>query len=92
MDRSRIARDVTVRGQVQGVFFRDTTRRVARELGVAGWVRNAPDGSVRAHFEGEPAAVDQVVRFVRTGPPEASVDDVDEREADDEGLTSFEIR
>lgn len=88
----RIACEVTVRGRVQGVFFRDTTRRVARELGVAGWVRNAADGSVVAHLEGEPAAVEQVLRFVRTGPAEARVEDVEERTASVEGLDRFEIR
>ena len=87
-----VARSVTVRGQVQGVFFRDTTRKVARSLDVAGWVSNEPDGSVRAWFEGAPDAVEQVLRFVRTGPPEATVTDVEVAEAAPDGLVRFEIR
>jgi acylphosphatase len=52
-----VARRVVVHGSVQGVFFRDTTRRHAESRGVAGWVRNRSDGTVEAHFEGEPDAV-----------------------------------
>lgn len=87
-----IARSVTVRGRVQGVFFRDTTRQVARSLGVAGWVSNEPDGSVRAWLEGHPDAVERALRFVRTGPPEASVTGVDVAEVSPAGLDRFEIR
>ena len=87
-----VARAVTVRGRVQGVFFRDTTRKVARSLGVAGWVANEADGSVRAWLEGEPDAVAQALRFVRTGPPEASVTDVDVAEVRPVGMSRFEIR
>lgn len=87
-----VARSVTVRGQVQGVFFRDTTRKVADSLDVAGWVSNEPDGSVRAWLEGAPDAVEQVLRFVRTGPPEATVTGVEVVEAAPDGLGRFEIR
>ena len=87
-----VARSVTVRGRVQGVFFRDTTRKVARSLGVAGWVSNEPDGSVRAWLEGDPDAVAQALRFVRTGPPEATVTDVEVAVVRPEGLSRFEIR
>lgn len=86
-----IARTATVRGRVQGVFFRDTTRRVATSLGVAGWARNEPDGSVRVHAEGEPAAVEQLLRFLQHGPPEAAVESVDVAAAEPSGSTSFEI-
>lgn len=88
----RIARAVTVRGQVQGVFFRDTTREVARELGVSGWVSNEPDGSVRVHVEGDPAGVEQLLQFLRSGPPEATVTDLSVDEVAPEGLDRFEIR
>ena len=52
---------VVVHGHVQGVFFRDSVRRTARERGVAGWVRNRRDGTVEAVFEGEPDAVEAIV-------------------------------
>ncbi len=64
---------VRVEGFVQGVFFRDSTRQRARELGLTGWVRNLPDGCVEAVFEGEEPAVEAAVAFVREGPPHAQV-------------------
>lgn len=88
----RIARAVTVRGLVQGVFFRDTAQRVADELGIAGWVRNAADGSVQAHVEGERRAVDQMLRFLRNGPPDAAVTEVEITETSAEGLSGFAVR
>ena len=60
-----IRRRVIVHGRVQGVFFRDTTRRMARSRGVGGWVRNTPDGTVEAVFEGEAEAVESMVRWSR---------------------------
>ena len=68
---------VFVEGCVQGVFFRDSTRRRALDLGVTGFVRNLADGRVEAVFEGEESAVNQAIRFVREGPPHASVTHVD---------------
>jgi acylphosphatase len=88
----RIARRVVVHGRVQGVFFRDSTRREARAAGVTGWVRNAADGSVQAHLEGPPDGVERVVRFMRAGPPEADVGDVDVDEATVENASRFEVR
>jgi acylphosphatase len=87
-----VRRRVTVKGRVQGVFFRDTARERARAHGVAGWVRNCPDGSVEAVVEGEAEAVERVVRFLRTGPPRAEVEDVEVSEEHPEGLSSFEVR
>lgn len=87
-----IARDVVVSGRVQGVFFRDSTRREARRLGVTGWVRNCPDGTVQAHVEGAPEAVAELVRWCREGPRHADVDDVRVSEAEPEGGRGFEIR
>ncbi len=69
----RIRAHVQVEGFVQGVFFRDSTRRRARELGLTGWVRNLPDGRVEAVFEGEEPAVEAAVAFVREGPPHSQV-------------------
>ena len=81
-----------VHGHVQGVFFRDTTRRRAAERGVAGWVRNSPDGSVEAAFEGEPDAVESLVRFAHDGPRGALVERVDVIEEEPEGLSGFGVR
>ena len=79
-------------GRVQGVFFRDTTRRRADASGVAGWVSNRPDGAVEAVFEGDPAAVGQLVDFCRTGPSRAEVESVEVVEEEPEGLSGFEVR
>jgi acylphosphatase len=76
---------------VQGVYFRDSTRQAARSAGVAGWVRNEPDGTVQAHLEGPPDAVDQMLDFLREGPRDASVTDVDVREVPPEGLRGFAV-
>ena len=80
-----------IHGRVQGVFFRDTTRRRAAERGVSGWVRNNPDGTVEAVFEGEADAVDAMVRFAREGPRGAIVERVDMIEEEPEGLSGFGV-
>jgi acylphosphatase len=85
-------RRVLVSGVVQGVFFRDTCRRVAGQQGVAGWVRNLPDGRVEAVFEGDPAGVDHMVGWARRGPAEAEVTGVEVLDEPAEGLSGFEIR
>ena len=85
-------RRVVVHGRVQGVFFRDSTRRLALELGVNGWARNTLEGTVEAVFEGRQEAVEQVVEFVRRGPRGARVERVDVFDEDEEGLTGFSIR
>ncbi len=85
-------RRVVARGCVQGVFFRDTTRRAAQSRGVAGWVANRSDGAVEAIFEGEPDAVESMVRFTREGPGRADVEDVEVTEEEPEGLSGFEVR
>ena len=87
-----IRRRVEIHGFVQGVFFRDTTRRRAAERGVAGWVRNTPQGTVEAAFEGEPDAVEAMVRFAHDGPRGAVVDRVDVIEEEPEGLSGFAVR
>ena len=83
---------MTVYGRVQGVYFRDTCRRVARDNGVTGWVRNLPDGRVEAVFEGQPDAVGRLVDWARRGPRLAMVDDVVVRAEQPEGLGDFLIR
>jgi acylphosphatase len=92
MDADRIRRRVVVHGRVQGVFFRDSARARANAHGVAGWVRNRPDGAVEAVLEGSAEAVDRVVRFLETGPPSAEVSDIEVSEEQPEGLSGFEIR
>lgn len=69
-----IRRRVVVTGRVQGVFFRDSTRREARRRRAAGWVTNRADGSVEAVFEGDPEAVEALVEWTRRGPIRARVD------------------
>lgn len=87
-----IRRRVVVHGLVQGVFFRDTVRRRAAELGVAGWVRNNWDGTVEAVFEGRLDAVESLMSLCHEGPRGARVDRVDVSEEPPEGLGGFAIR
>ncbi|MGD0453530.1 MAG: acylphosphatase [Solirubrobacteraceae bacterium] len=81
-----------VAGTVQGVGFRDATRRRAGELGVMGWVRNVKDGSVAVHAEGPPAAVETLIAFLREGPPGAAVEDVSVESVRVEGHEQFAVR
>ncbi len=82
-----------VHGRVQGVFFRDSMRAQAQRLGVGGWVRNDPDGTVEALVSGPPAAVDALVAWAHDGPSGARVDRLDATEAPpDGGLADFEVR
>ena len=85
-------RRVVVRGNVQGVFFRDSCRQKARSRGVAGWVANRPDGAVEAVFEGSADDVAALVDFCRQGPRGADVRSVEETSEEPEGLNGFRIR
>ena len=87
-----IRRRVVVHGNVQGVFFRDSTEKEANSRGVAGWVRNRDDGTVEAVFEGDDDAVDALVEFCRSGPSKADVERVEVEEEDPEGLDGFSVR
>jgi acylphosphatase len=87
-----VAHRIVASGRVQGVFFRDSTRREASRLGVTGWVRNRPDGAVEAHVEGAPDAVAALVRWAREGPRHADVDELHVGAADPQGFARFEIR
>ncbi len=64
-------------GQVQGVFFRASTESEARRLGLTGWVRNRPDGSVEVVAEGPKATLEELAAWCRHGPPRAQVDRLD---------------
>ena len=92
MSGETVRRRVVVHGRVQGVFFRDSTEREASRRGLAGFVRNLPDGSVEAVFEGDEGSVAEMVRFCREGPSHADVDRVDESKEEPEGLEGFSVR
>jgi len=85
-------RRVVIHGRVQGVFFRGSTVDRAREVGVKGWVRNRPDGTVEAVFEGSAAQVEEMVRYCREGPPWARVERVEEFEEVPEDLAGFGVQ
>jgi acylphosphatase len=88
-----VRRRVRISGMVQGVYFRHSTRERARELGLAGWVRNRSEGSVEAAFQGPPEAVDEMIRWCHQGPPGSRVAAVEViEEASDEPLAGFSIR
>ena len=86
-----IALQAWVSGRVQGVSFRWYAAREADRLGVAGWVRNEPDGTLTAHLEGLDDTVAQLVAWLRHGPPAARVDGFELEDAEEIGATSFEI-
>lgn len=84
---------VVVRGRVQGVFFRDSTRREAESRGIAGWVRNREDGAVEAVFEGPREAVEGLVEWCRSGPSRADVEDMDVSLGEEpDGISGFDVR
>jgi len=73
----KVRAHVLIEGRVQGVFFRASTRDEARARGLAGWVRNRPDGRVEAVFEGDKAVVENMLAWCQKGPPYAYVDQVE---------------
>ena len=77
---------------MQGVFFRDATRREASRRGVAGWASNRADGTVEVVLEGSPDAVDAMLAFLRGGPGHASVSDLEVVSEEPEGLSGFSVR
>ena len=90
-DRTRAR--VRVSGRVQGVFFRDSTRGKAEELGLSGYVMNTPDGDVEAVFEGPKGGVEEMVRWCGQGPSQAFVENVDvDYEPPGDDPTGFEVR
>lgn len=91
-DSGVTAARAVVRGEVQGVGYRDATRRRARRLGVTGWVRNGEDGEVLVHAEGPERAVEELLAFVRDGPPSARVSEVAIDRVKVEGHEQFAIR
>ncbi|MEO9477347.1 MAG: acylphosphatase [Cyclobacteriaceae bacterium] len=87
-----IAIKIRCYGKVQGVFFRVSTKSQADELGVTGWVRNEPDGSVLIHAEGEGDVLNRLVAWSKKGPQFARVSSVEQEGSTPEGFDSFEIR
>ena len=83
-----------VTGRVQGVFFRACTRDAAREIGVTGWVRNSPDGSVEGEAGGDTAALDAFIEWLHRGSPHSRVDRVEvmDRREERAPFGDFEIR
>jgi len=88
----RVCRHVLVSGRVQGVGFRWHARGKAEELGLAGWVRNLPDGRVEVWMEGEEQDVQTLRTWLQTGPPAAKVTGVEEAERPLKNLSRFDVR
>jgi acylphosphatase len=88
----RVRYRVVVSGFVQGVWFRQSCRRNAHALGLAGWVRNRADGTVEAVFEGEEEDVAKAVAWCRAGPPAAEVTGIDVTEEAPTGASGFSVR
>jgi len=86
------ARRFTIKGRVQGVWFRDSTRKVAESLGLSGHAINLNDGNVEVFAYGEKAAIDQLAEWLRDGPRMANVVQVIEEDADWQDVKGFEVR
>ena len=87
-----IGRKVRVFGRVQGVFFRQWAVNQARALGVSGWVRNCPDGTVEAHLTGEEGAVANMIEAMGQGPSQARVEDVMVDNIESEDVSGFSVK
>ena len=85
--------NITIRGRVQGVFFRVSTQREASRLGLTGFVRNEVDGNVYVEVEGEQVVIDKLLAWIgKGGPPQGWVNDIDIETGEIENFTRFEIR
>ncbi len=92
MTGRRISLRLIIHGRVQGVFYRDWTVQSARELGLAGWVKNQPDGTVAALLQGEEHAARTMIQRMQSGPPAARVERIEEQECEAGELAGFERR
>jgi acylphosphatase len=90
--QANVRAHVRISGRVQGVCFRAYTVDEARAAGVAGWVRNTPDGRVEAVFEGDKPAVEAMIAWCRNGPPAARVNGVEVVWGEPKGESGFGIR
>ncbi len=82
---------IQITGNVQGVFFRKNAQHKAHELGVRGWVRNEPDGSVLVEIEGESQAIAAMREWLKQGPPRAKVEGIWEEDGEVQGYSGFLI-
>ena len=80
-----------VSGRVQGVFFRDNTRRKARELGLTGYAKNLPDGTVEVVAEGNEDKINELIEFIKKGPGVAMVEGINLKHKEPENFKSFEV-
>lgn len=80
-----------VSGKVQGVFFRDNTRKKAMELGLTGYAKNLPDGTVEIVAEGKEEKINELIEFIKKGPGIAKVADIKIKEKNFENFKGFEI-
>lgn len=88
----KIRAHIIVSGRVQGVYFREQTRKRAKKLSVSGWIKNLEDGRVEAIFEGEKEKVEKMVNWARRGPFFAKVSDLEIEWGEHQGeFKSFEI-
>ncbi|PIR53442.1 acylphosphatase [Candidatus Peregrinibacteria bacterium CG10_big_fil_rev_8_21_14_0_10_49_10] len=85
------AQFIRITGRVQGVYFRSGAQKKARELHIAGWVRNTKEGSVEIHAEGEAQALKKLKEWCHTGPPSAIVESVVAKGVEAKGYELFEI-
>tara|TARA_Y100001972_G_scaffold119036_1_gene159844 strand:+ start:6486 stop:6755 length:270 start_codon:yes stop_codon:yes gene_type:complete len=86
-----VAKSIHCIGKVQGVYFRASTKDVAKALGLSGWVKNQADGSVLIHAEGDEKAVHQLIDWCKHGPEHAVVKSVAVAGSTIEGYRSFDI-
>jgi acylphosphatase len=82
---------IKITGKVQGVFYRKSAQHKALELGVTGWIKNEPDGSVTAELEGEPHSVSAMESWLKKGPPQANVVEIKGEEGEEQDYTGFLI-
>ncbi|GHE57130.1 acylphosphatase [Roseivirga thermotolerans] len=87
-----MAISITVKGKVQGVFYRASCQKKAQALGVTGWCRNLPNGDVEIHAEGSDQALNQFVDWCKNGPEQARVEATFTHKVEAEGFSTFEIR
>ena len=87
----KITKRIKVIGKVQGVFYRKSTQKKAKELGLVGWVKNDEDGSVLAEIEGNREDVQRLEAWMKKGPDDAIVDDFLEEEIEERGYSEFKI-
>ncbi len=94
VEQNIVSKRAVIVGKVQGVWYRDSTAKMAKKLGITGWVRNCQDGSVEAVFQGNSTAVEQMISWCSQGPPAAKVDRVDVTdELTDENIChDFQVR